>query len=127
VRQNLSLAHGTWDEFVTAPGFGKYAFGRVNWDPKTDPALYVRIPPQLLNKDSENTNFDLLASSQNLASAGGASPRGGGRDRGSEGERERRGGGASLRVIEHLYAMPYATTDYPHFLPAFSTASMHNA
>ena len=71
MRQNLSLAHGTWDEFVTAPGFGKYAFGRVNWDPKTDPALYVRIPPQLLNKDSENTNFDLLASSQNLDSAGG--------------------------------------------------------
>ena len=121
MRQTLSLADVTWGDFVTAPDFGKYAYGRVNWDPKTDPALYVRIPPQLLNKDSENSNFDLVASSQNLASAGGASPLGGGRDRESEGER--RGGGASLRVIEHLYAMPYATIEYPHFL----LHKMHNA
>ncbi len=122
VRQTLSLVDVKWDDFVTAPDFGKYAYGRVNWDPKTDPALYVRIPPQLLNKDSENTNFDLLASSQNL-SAGGASPLGGGRDRESEGER--RGRGASQWVIEHLYAMPYATTEYP-FMP-FLLHEMHNA
>jgi hypothetical protein len=114
VRQSLSLACITWDDFVTAPDFGKYAYGRVNWDPKTDPALYVRIPPQLLNKDSENKNFDLLASCQNLDSARGASPLGGGRDRESEGER--RGGGAALRVIEHLYAM------HDYRIPAFSTA-----
>ena len=30
---------------------GTHAFGRVNWDPKRDPALYVRIPKELLNKD----------------------------------------------------------------------------
>jgi hypothetical protein len=85
VRQVLGLADVKWEEFVTEPHLGQYAFGRVNWEPKSDPALYVRIPPQLLNKDAENTNSPLFGSiSQNLASAGGASPLGGGRDRESE-------------------------------------------
>ena len=41
----------SFSEFLVPPGMGTHAFGRVNWDPKRDPALYVRITKELLNKD----------------------------------------------------------------------------
>jgi hypothetical protein len=120
VRQKLSPADivPDWNAFVTAANFGKYAFGRVNWDPKTDPALYVRIPPQLLNKDAESTNWDILEHSQNIASAGGVSPLGGGSYR----ESQRRHGGGEVPE-GHRAPLCYALCDYR--LPSFTTASMH--
>ena len=48
---HLSRTDAAWSEFVSPARFGSVAFGRVNWDPKTDPALYVRISQELLNRD----------------------------------------------------------------------------
>ena len=48
---HLSRTDAAWSEFVSPARFGSVAFGRVNWDPKTDPAQYVRISQELLNRD----------------------------------------------------------------------------
>ena len=102
VGAHLRVKDVQWHEFVKPPGCG-LAYGRINWEYKTDPALYVRIPKEMLNLDHEQVKGEEEDEEDEEDE---------GFERGGEGGGGRWGKAEHMNAIHrrHFWALPHLLT-----------------